>query len=554
MGGRETYVYYEVRPSPSQIAALEREKKLREENEKKMKKLVEEQKRIKEENEKKQKEEELKEKRRKEEELEKKRKEKEERIKNLQNQAFNNFRDKCNLISIEKINKLNKLFPGDFTKKFLQENTFTNCSCFIRSIYDISSRIFKLEDKIDKILDTFLKDVISKINSTNSKLNILVIGPTGVGKSTLINEFLHLDEEHKAKVSDTDSCTMTNELYESEKNPQFGLIDTRGIEKNLELFGIQKMIENIKKEISERNKSNDPKKFIHGIWYCMNSSRFEDSEIECLIELSNIYRNSGLPIIIVFTQSLNKLMAEEIEKKIVKLNNDFLFVRVLAKEKYLDDEILIPPNGLENLKDITLKKCSKSYLPAYIKTVEDNIKHQIDNYISSIKKRTNYIKNISIIKKDVKSYIKREIYNLYNKLGSPIFINQFDIELEKVINSFFDNISLIFRKQYECYDEYNKKDLFNRLKELNAEMRKSNNYLIKGINKITSDSFYQKNINNLNVKKENFKAEYILNYFTKEFSSLFYENIKSIFSKLFNSKYIDKIRQEINNINFMIKS
>ena len=186
---------------------------------------------------------------------------------------------------------------------------------YIKSIFDLSSRSFKLKENLDKILDNFLQNEVSKINTIDTKLNILVIGPSGVGKSTLINEFLELDEPNKAKTSDSDSCTMNNELYESPKNPQFALIDTRGIEKNLESFGIEKMIENIEDEICVRNKSNDPKKYIHGIWYCINSSRLEDSEINCLNKLANIYRNSGMPILIVFTQSINKYMAEEIEKK-----------------------------------------------------------------------------------------------------------------------------------------------------------------------------------------------------------------------------------------------
>ena len=180
---------------------------------------------------------------------------------------------------------------------------------------------------------------------------------------------------------------MTNQLYESQKNPQFGLIDTRGIEKDLNQFGIEKMIENIKEDILNRNKFsyNDKNKFIDGIWYCINSSRFEDSEIKCLIELSNIYGNSGLPIIVVFTQSLNKYKAEAIEKKITGLNNNFQFVRVLARDKIIDDEIIIRKKGLDNLKEITLKKCSATYLSAYIKYIEDKIKNRIYLYISKIK-------------------------------------------------------------------------------------------------------------------------------------------------------------------------
>jgi GTPase SAR1 family protein len=541
------HTVYHYSPSPSQIAEMERQKRLKEENERRLKQLEEEQRKQREENEKKQREKELEEIKKKEEELEKKKKEEEEMKKLLQNQAYYDFIEKCNVISIEKINNLIKLFPNDFTSKYLPDNLFQNCSNYVKSIYNKCAQTYKLEEKLNKILDEFLQNEISKINLINSKINILVIGPSGVGKSTLINEFLELDDENKAEVNDTDSCTMTNKLYESPKFPQFGLIDTRGIEKNLEIFGIQKMIENIKEEISERNRSNDPQNFIHGIWYCINSARFEDIEIECLNELANTYRNSGLPIIIVFTQSLNKHMAEEIERKINNLNNDFLFTRVLAKEKYIDNGIIVPPRGLDKLKEITLKKCSKSYLPAYRKSIEDNIKNSIYRFIGiNIKKVINSKNNVLMRKNVVIPLIINEIKSLYNKLGTHI--NQLSIDIENEINSFYEGISQIFNQRYKSFENNNKNDLFHKLKELNVEMRNSNNNLIRGIDKAKSDSLYKNNAEKLNEKEENFKAEYILNYFIKEFSSFSYENIKFSFLRILGSIYIDKIKQELDKL------
>ena len=548
--GHHHHHHYEYRPPPSQIAELQRQKQLKEENERKMKKLAEEQQRKKEEEEKRQKEKELEEIRKKEEELKRKKKEEEEELKKLQNQAYNDFIEKCNLTCVEKINNIINSFPNDFPRHYLSEKLFISCSNYIKSIYNISSKHFKLDEKLNNILDNFLQQEISKIKINNTKLNILVIGPTGVGKSTLINEFLELDEQHKAKESESDSCTMTDEFYESPKNPQFGLIDTRGIEKNLEIFGIKKMIENVKENIMNRNKNSDnaQNKYIHGIWYCINSSRFEDSEIKCLVELSNIYGNSGLPIIVVFTQSLNKYMAEEIEKKITSLNNDFQFVRVLAREKVIDNGIIVPKNGLDDLKEITLKKCSSTYLPAYIKSTEDNIKNRIDSFISKIKKQNNFKKNV-IYGKNIKQLIKKEIENLYNKLDLSIRNVQFNMEIDNEIEKFSSAFSQVLKERFQIYEEKNKKNLFNKLKELNSEMRNSNNYLITGIKKETSDSLYQKNSKILKEKKKNFELEYILNYFTREFLSFSYDDIKSSLMRKINSIYIDKIKLNIEKMN-----
>ena len=548
MGGHSHHVEYHYRTSPSQLAELERQRKLEEENKLKLKNMEEAQRKQKEEEEKIAKQKEEEEIKRKQEELENQKKKEEEEMRIKQNNAYNEFIDKCNVISIEKINSLVELFSKDFSSKYLPNKLFQSSMNYIKSIFDLSSRTFKLKENLDKILDNFLQNEVSKINTIDTKLNILVIGPSGVGKSTLINEFLELDEPNKAKTSDSDSCTMNNELYESPKNPQFALIDTRGIEKNLESFGIEKMIENIEDEICVRNKSNDPKKYIHGIWYCINSSRLEDSEINCLNKLANIYRNSGMPILIVFTQSINKYMAEEIEKKVNSLNKDFEFVRVLAKEKYIDDGILIPSKGLDNLKEITLKKCSKSYLPAYCKTIEENMKCNILKFITNIKNIKNSKKINSINKNELISLIKDEIKIMFKECDSSISQYPFNIEIENEINLFFEEISKIFKQEYQCYEEDNKKDLFNKLKELNAEMRNSNNNLIQGITKEISDSFYNNNSNKLNEIKENFEIEFIFNYFLKEFSTIFYENIEKTFIKQFDSIYINKIGLKIVNM------
>ena len=547
MGGHHHHhVEYHYVPSPAQINELEKQKKMAEENKKKIEQMEEEQRKKKEEEEKKAKEKELEEIKRKNEELKRQKKLEEEKILNLQKSAYDNFTEKCNSNSIEKINNIIKLFSTDFNKKYLSKELFESCLDYIKSIYNLSSKEFKLEENVEKILDKFLKEEISKIKKNEVKLNILVIGPSGVGKSTLINEFLELDENHKAKTSDCEACTMNNELYESEKNPQFSLIDTRGIEKDLKNFGIEKMIESIKNEISSRNKSNDPKQFVHGIWYCINSSRFEDSEIKCLKELSNIYKNSGMPILIVFTQSINKYMAEEIEKKINSLENNYQFIRVLAKEKYIDDGILIPSKGLDDLMEISLKIFSKSQLPAYCKTIEENIKYNIQKFISKFKKIINQPKDL-IKKSDLLNLIKNEINNLFKEYNS-ISNSAFSTEIENEINLFIDKISEIINQKYQCFEDNNKNELFNELKELNAEMRNENENLTKGITREVSDTFYNNNSNKLKLEKEKYEAEFILNYFSNEFISIFDKNVEKEFNNIFDSIYYNKIELNLKQI------
>ena len=71
-----------------------------------------------------------------------------------------------------------------------------------------------------------MQDIITK------NFNILLVGCTNAGKSTLINEFLKLDNDKKAKESEggpTQTLDFTS--YEGKKNNKFyTLYDTKKIQ------------------------------------------------------------------------------------------------------------------------------------------------------------------------------------------------------------------------------------------------------------------------------------------------------------------------------------
>jgi septin family protein len=61
--------------------------------------------------------------------------------------------------------------------------------------------------------------------------NIMLLSKSGNGKSTLTNSLCDLDDDKKAKTSDSQPCTMENTFYEGKnKDLKFNIIDTRGFE------------------------------------------------------------------------------------------------------------------------------------------------------------------------------------------------------------------------------------------------------------------------------------------------------------------------------------
>lgn len=129
------------------------------------------------------------------------------------------------------------------------------------------------------------------------KINILLMGASGVGKSSLVNSFFGIDI---AKTGDGVPQTQHLEKFVYEDK---GLIlwDTKGIEAadyQNTLADLRKALENAKEEaVSSQSLDGLP----HIAWLCIKetSKRIEEREIE-LIKLVSEY---NIPVIVVFTQT-----------------------------------------------------------------------------------------------------------------------------------------------------------------------------------------------------------------------------------------------------------
>lgn len=155
------------------------------------------------------------------------------------------------------------------------------------------------------------KELLNKLkNALIKKIHILLLGGTGVGKSTLINEFLELKKEERAKEGVTGDPTVTEDFKEYSKEIDkitYVLHDTQGILKDGEL-NINKRLELVCGEINKRIEEKNPNNFIHCIWYCLTGSNIEESElkfIKKLLETLNL--GEKLPVILLHTKTFNKI-------------------------------------------------------------------------------------------------------------------------------------------------------------------------------------------------------------------------------------------------------
>lgn len=128
--------------------------------------------------------------------------------------------------------------------------------------------------------------------------NVLVIGNSGVGKSTLINAVL--GEDRALTGYGTKGITDKLEIYESDKLP-FRVIDTIGFEPTL--LKEQMAINAVKKWSKDCAKEGKEDNQINVIWFCVDgtSRKLFEKSIQSLSRATAMWKT--VPVVVVITKS-----------------------------------------------------------------------------------------------------------------------------------------------------------------------------------------------------------------------------------------------------------
>ncbi|MBP5529523.1 MAG: 50S ribosome-binding GTPase [Lachnospiraceae bacterium] len=190
---------------------------------------------------------------------------------------------------------------------------------------------------------------IRDVQKNMTKLNIMVMGKTGAGKSTLINNVF---SRNLAQTGIGKPVTQSIRKYEIEDFP-LAIYDTPG----LELGGENAIDELLKesKEVLAKGAMRGISESIHCIWYCVStpSHRFEEAEVEFIKKFLDEANEFCVPVIIVLTQSYSKKDAKALMSEIEKENlNVVQIVPVLAQDVDIDEDYIIKAYGLDTLIDI----------------------------------------------------------------------------------------------------------------------------------------------------------------------------------------------------------
>ena len=191
----------------------------------------------------------------------------------------------------------------------------------------------------------------------DKKMNILVLGASGAGKSTLIKAISGTEVVTGVGEGNTQNI----DVYESETWP-IRCIDTKGFEYKIieqwkTIYQIKKFT---KKQISSNNSKEDVG--IDVVWYCVEgtSRRTFSHNIDLMNKAIQGWKD--IPVFVVITKSYSEVdIPENIKavqqafEKAKKKNNLRMIIPVVAEEYSINDDVMVPPMGIDELCVETIK-------------------------------------------------------------------------------------------------------------------------------------------------------------------------------------------------------
>ena len=216
---------------------------------------------------------------------------------------------------------------------------------------------------------TLVEDLLNKTQEeikNMTPVNVMLVGKTGVGKSTLVNNIFR---EKLATTGVGKPVTKHLRRIQKEGVP-IVLYDTRGLELS------ETVQSDVRKEIIttiNEKKSLGIDQDIHVAYYCINanSSRIEEAEINFINELAQL-----LPVIVVLTQAMGQ-HAEVFKTYIDQLNLHIVGVLPIMAETFIISETMtIPQSGLKELIALTFDVLPEDSRKAFINAQQVDIERK----------------------------------------------------------------------------------------------------------------------------------------------------------------------------------
>ena len=263
--------------------------------------------------------------------------------------------------------------------------------------------------------------------------NILLIGKTGVGKSTFAN---YLFDTERFDTGDGNPVTGWGDNfqnysflpYEGNSRVRINVYDSVGLEPD----NYDKWIDKLRNFLKDKSSKDNPNDQIHIVFYMLNGagSRIEDTEIEIIRKIHGKFK---LPISVVLTQCDKAEGKREALEKVVSQNTGLSPILVCSKCVKMRDgtssgKTYGKDEAIEEIIDASINKVGlnlrdKLYHQAYalVRSIQDHLIEQFThedmtmNFISAYKERPRFFHESFLEKIDI------DIPNQVKDFTGPVF-------------------------------------------------------------------------------------------------------------------------------------
>ena len=314
-------------------------------------------------------------------------------------------------------------------------------------------------------------DTFSKIDY----ITTIVVGRSGVGKSTLINNMLLLEGDNMAKEGVGNIVSIKDCIYENPNIPFLKIIDSRGIELNKK-YGPDQILEAtlriIKKQINnEENYENNYNNYVQCIWYCVNGSALDQKEIDVIKGL--LKKKGNIPLIIVYTNAKNEKKIQEMLQCIQNSGKELReipFIKVLAKPI----KNVLPSFGREDLLSLTINKCKESLKTDVFEDIKKRTTDTITETFEDINKKIKYNGNRNMVSQIINTF--------NNKLDDRDFLDYIFTLLEIIIIEYLKADNNEKKLNKESLDElYNSNSFISFISNYNKFYQEKTKNIINNI-------------------------------------------------------------------------